>query len=68
MDGPNIYVERCSECPAHRGRDWKFWCGILKRWRTYAMDRRFPRWCPLLKQSITIRRTVSLGSIQSRKK
>ena len=57
MSEPDIYVERCSECPMHNSShgSWSFfYCGLVDAPRTKAYGRRFPRWCPLLKGPITI--------------
>ena len=55
---PDIYVERCSECPAHENADIdQMWCRVRDEEfipRMGPWDRRFPRWCPLLKAPITI--------------
>ncbi len=52
---PNIYVERCAKCPAYNyGTREVFGCGIGRRFRVVSIDRRFPRWCPLLKKPITV--------------
>ena len=55
---PDIYVERCIECPMHIRFDllW-FECMAIKRQkypRVKPTDRLKPRWCPLLKAPITI--------------
>lgn len=58
MREPDIYVERCIECPVHEiiNKD-EMWCKV-KDWdytlRIGPWDRKFPRWCPLLKGPVTI--------------
>ena len=54
----DIYVERCIECPMHHNINMdEMWCRVKNPNQTPRMgpwDRKFPRWCPLLKGSITI--------------
>ena len=55
MPNPDIYVERCSECPMHEHVIMDLMlCRVTKAERFGPWDRRFPRWCPLLKQPITV--------------
>ena len=52
-----IQVERCSECPMHENVDidCMICCAVDPEMvRMGPWDRRFPRWCPLLKAPITI--------------
>ncbi len=55
MAEPDIYVERCFECPARKYMSRSTMvCKFIRRMRASPDDRRFPRWCPLLKQPITV--------------
>lgn len=54
---PDVYVERCTECPAHRRWEYtQFTCRVEKPGviRVVPYDRAFPRWCPLLKGPVTL--------------
>ena len=60
---PDIYVERCSECPAFSsiGVEFAVLCQIKGKAIMWQKHRRFPKSCPLLKAPITIaavRRTI----------
>lgn len=48
---PDILIERCVVCPFHVNLDLdRFVCGVLDGGpRIGPWDRRFPRWCPLLR-------------------
>ncbi len=61
MPEPTIYVERCPGCPMHKrlNKD-EMWCEAIEEKRMGPWDRRFPRWCPLLKAPITVAAIESL--------
>ena len=57
MAEPNVLVDRCTECPMHENIDLDYMrCRARGNEQCYMgpWDRRFPRWCPLLKGSLTI--------------
>lgn len=57
---PDIYIERCRECPWYVLPGNVYFLCRIKDPRPYVIprkkvtDRRFPRWCPLKKNPITV--------------
>ena len=50
-----IKVERCEECHFWvNGNYTDFLCALKETTRKHATDRKFPRWCPLLKSKVIV--------------